>query len=1237
MPKNMLDFRLIKFPADFGKFNDQSRLTITRQAIIQIKNYTRSMETQLPYKSTIELNLNCARLRNGIKSLRIRQEITTFIFPLRNHIKPNPTFNIPKSTIKSSIKIRSQQDLRLNPPFAQGFDTLPQPHMKLDLEGISIRLNNINEDQTLDDYIENNDSIFEMTFNENQALESALVFTMYKRVDKKIKPVSTSFPVEECYVHRRIPVNPLLTLPKLPFYPPEFLPTRKITTERLKILKINEKGFLLPEEEKLFKHIMVINEEAIAFEDAERGTFNESYFSPYIIPTVPHIPWEHKNIPIPAGLREKVMDVLKLKIEAGVYEQSQSSYRSKWFVVLKKNGKLRIVHDLQPLNKISIRDAGMLPIVDDFVDSFSGRQCYTVFDLFWGFDARKIHPKSRDLTAFMTPLGLLQITSLPTGFTNSPAEFQKCMAIILHDEIPNTANIFIDDLPIKGPETQYLDSNGNPELLPENPGIRKFIWEHALDVHRIMHKIKLAGATFAANKAQICLPEVLIVGQTCNKDGRSPDKSKVDKILNWPNLTNQKEVRQFLGLCGTVRIWIPKYSELIRPLTELYRMNTEFIWDERRQTAFNNIKALIASAPALCPIDYASENAVVLSVDSSKIAVGMILSQLADDGKTKHPARYGSLPMDEPASRYSQPKLELFGLYRALRHWRLYIIGVKRLIVEVDAKYIKGMLNEPDLQPNATINRWIQGINLFTFELVHVPADKHRGPDALSRRPLAEGETIETEDDTWLDDIALMAIVSNKNLLPFSEEKESLVHLSSEETICFTTRNKQEETIQSIYEFHSENKIPTFDKLQSQKRFLNKCGEFFIKESRLYKKNGTRPPLLVVTEPKHKYSILLHAHENLGHRGTFSVHEVLKKRFYWPRMRTDVYHHVKSCHECQIRSLKRLEIPLTISAPTILFAKVYIDIMHMPNAHGYKYIVAAKDDLSGTTEAAPLKNATANNLAKFFWECIYCRYGAPIQAVTDNGSEVKEAFEQLLERLGIPQIRITPYNHHANGVVERGHFIIREALLKTCKDKISQWPEYLAEIVFADRVTVNRVTGFSPYQLLHATDPILPLDIAEATFLVEEFRSGISTERLLELRARQIAKHPEDVARAAETLQKARFTSKKQFEQRFIKRLTKAIYEPGELILLRNTQVEMSLDRKKEQRYLGPYEVSGRTPKNNYYLQELDGTKIKGAKARFRILPYITRNHWFMTENKKESKDKNSSESDSDNESEESD
>ncbi|KIJ17286.1 hypothetical protein PAXINDRAFT_62882, partial [Paxillus involutus ATCC 200175] len=89
-----------------------------------------------------------------------------------------------------------------------------------------------------------------------------------------------------------------------------------------------------------------------------------------------------KNTSIPPGIRQQVMDVLKLKIKAGVYEASQSSYHSKWFGVVKKNGKLRIVHDLQPLNQVTIQDAGQPLNLDNFVEPFSGSQCYTVFDLF---------------------------------------------------------------------------------------------------------------------------------------------------------------------------------------------------------------------------------------------------------------------------------------------------------------------------------------------------------------------------------------------------------------------------------------------------------------------------------------------------------------------------------------------------------------------------------------------------------------------------------------------------------------------------------------------------------------------------------------------------------------------------------------------------------------------------------------------------------------------------------------
>jgi hypothetical protein len=145
--------------------------------------------------------------------------------------------------------------------------------------------------------------------------------------------------------------------------------------------------------------------------------------------------------------------------------------------------------------------------------------------------------------------------------------------------------------------------------------------------------------------------------------------------------------------------------------------------------------------------------------------------------------------MSERESRYSQPKLELFGLYRALRHWRLYIIGVLALQVEVDAQYIQGLLNNLDLQPDAAVNRWIQGILMFHFALIHVPATKFQGPNALSRREPQQGEPVESDDDSWLDEIAL---IWEREYPGVSTIRDSGVPL------CNLTRKGQEEFLKKI-------------------------------------------------------------------------------------------------------------------------------------------------------------------------------------------------------------------------------------------------------------------------------------------------------------------------------------------------------------------------------------------------------------------------------------------------------
>ena len=198
----------------------------------------------------------------------------------------------------------------------------------------------------------------------------------YKKVANRVSPIKATLPEEFRIVRRQHP-DPLSDIPVLPTHPPDFTPGLRYTQDRKDAHNANPTGFLWPEEEKLVHYLIKAQENAFAWEETEKGRFDAKYFDPIIIPTIEHVPWIFKNIPIPPGIYDEVLKVIREKIAAGVYEESNSSYRSQWFCVLKKDGKsLRLVHNLQPLNKVTIGDSAAPPIMEVFAESFAGRGCY---------------------------------------------------------------------------------------------------------------------------------------------------------------------------------------------------------------------------------------------------------------------------------------------------------------------------------------------------------------------------------------------------------------------------------------------------------------------------------------------------------------------------------------------------------------------------------------------------------------------------------------------------------------------------------------------------------------------------------------------------------------------------------------------------------------------------------------------------------------------------------------------
>src|SRR5258708_24814722 len=204
-------------------------------------------------------------------------------------------------------------------------------------------------------------------------------------------------------------------------------------------------------------------------------------------------------------------------------------------------------------------------------------------------------------------------------------------------------------------------------------------------------------------------------------------------------------------------MFILNFARHANALVNLMHKGIPFQFGPEQQAVQDNLKQALIASPVLRLIDYSSDSPIILAVDTSTIAVGFYLCQANAKNPRKHYyTHFGSIPLKDREWHFSQPKLELYGLLHAVRAYKIFIVGVQNLIVEVDARYIKGMLNNPNIVPSASINCWIISILTFHFELRHIPGTQH-GPDGLSRHPPQPGDLSDEENpedfDDWVDNL----------------------------------------------------------------------------------------------------------------------------------------------------------------------------------------------------------------------------------------------------------------------------------------------------------------------------------------------------------------------------------------------------------------------------------------------------------------------------------------------------
>lgn len=281
--------------------------------------------------------------------------------------------------------------------------------------------------------------------------------------------------------------------------------------------------------------------------------------------------------------------------------------------------------------------------------------------------------------------------------------------------------------------------------------------------------------------------------------------------------------------------------------------------------------------------------------------------------------------------------------------------------------------------------------------------------------------------------------------------------------------------------------------------------------------------------------------------------------------------------------------------------------MRLPTSGGFKYLVQGRCSVSHWPEKRMLRTETAKTLGDWIFEDIICRWGSLCDIVTDNGPPFIKAVEYLRSRYKFRAISISGYNSRANGIVERLHFDVRQALFKAVDGDESKWSQAVHSVFWADRVTFRRRMGCSPYFATTGTHPILPMDIAEANYLLPPPESILSTTDLIARRAIALQKRQVQLEQLHSRVYAARVAAARRFEKEHATTIRDFNFKKGDLVLMRNTQVEMSLNRKMRPRYLGPLVVISRNRGGAYILAELNGTLYHAPVAAFRLIPFFAR------------------------------
>ena len=557
----------------------------------------------------------------------------------------------------------------------------------------------------------------------------------------------------------------------------------------------------------------------------------------------------------------------------------------------------------------------------------------------------------------------------------------------------------------------------------------------------------------------------------------------IDKILQWPLPTTGKELQSFLGFCGYYQRSIREYGKLTAGLQELKMQTGPLIWTPQLRADFKDLKLCFKDKPVRAFPRYDLDDPFLLDCDFSARNMAAVLSQKQEGEERLIGVVAKKCSKAEAA--YSSFKGELGAIILGLRKFE-HLLRCKKFLIRTDSKSIVTLKKMPD--PRGIFIRWLSFLDSFSYDLEHRPGKQSQNADSLSRMPGLKHQGPENQDpyDQLHDLVDEVYAIDRPSRYEITDNsyREGLA---------------EDDILQQVIDLVKSGETPTKEAFKAMSPRLRSYARLqplleVDEKNQLYL--HTSPPPWERTSEDHREirlcppvslfsTIFFHCHTGrlAGHCGRDETHRAISARFFWPGMWSYTSIMTANCPEClrKLTQVDKIQHEMYTYPLGRFNQKLYVDLVGPFNAATYQgttmfHLVTMLDGYTRYLVCQPVPSQTAEVVGKAILESWFFRFGIPENIHSDNGRNfISEVWKECLDQLGVEQSLTPPYTPQSNRV-ERAHRSLLASIRADIHSAAHLWPQKVAVATFLHNARVNRLTGISPFFMLHGFHPRMPID-----------------------------------------------------------------------------------------------------------------------------------------------------------------